>query len=789
MLLEMTARGVVEVAFAGKGVECIGGAVFMISMTAFVGYFCNIKIPLWLLCVMMGADTFFAIEHFLDRFLNWFYASYEMVPWGLYPHMEVRLGICGALFWIVVIGFPWVVSTVMIVRTALREDNREHKKELLQLFLSFMAPFIALALFGAGLLIDTYNPAMLVSSLLLCYMIFSRWRNQGLDVVGIAAKTALDAIDGSVITLDAYGKIIDYNEATRNIIPNIDGYIGHEFFRLRDIPHGLTPNETRTEFQFGDRYYQGTMGVIEDSAKKKVGYAILINDMTDTFEMMNKIKEERVRADKANQAKSEFLANMSHEIRTPMNAIIGMSELIIEESRGRKVYDMACTVKKASLNLLGIINDILDFSKMEANKMELVEAEYDIRELMDDTMSLVRITAMEKGIRLVLALDENLPCCLYGNEGRIRQILINLINNGIKFTKEGEIRLQVTGRVSEDELLMELQVKDTGIGIKEENLKVIFESFQQVDKVINKHVEGTGLGLSITKGLIDMMHGDIQVESEYGCGTTFTVHIPQRIVDYVRVREAAERTRQEESRCQFIAPEYQILIVDDNKINVLVAKGMLEPYKMIVHTAESGRQAIELAKKNMYDLILMDHMMPEMDGIEACRHIKELYGDMPIEPIMIALTANSYNGAREMFIRNGFDGYLAKPIDKTELYHILLEKVPNSRREFINKEITPASHTEDELAEIFMQGIDVRGAVQAKTGSVDDYLKLLELFYLERKEKQDLITEYAAAGDDKNYEITTHGLKSTAASIGAGVLSMLAREHEIAAKEHDWIFI
>ncbi len=789
MLLEMTARGTMDVAMAGKGIECIGGAVFMVSMTAFVGYFCDLTVPVWLLCFMSIADTLFVVEHFLDHRLHWFYRVIDFVSDGMYPHMVVQLGFCGVLFWCVVISMPWLICLGMIGYAVMKSDNRKQQIELIKLSGAFLLPFITLALFGAGLIGDTYNPAMLVASLLLCFMTFSKWRNQGLDVASIAAKTALDAIDGSVITLDEYGRVIDYNASAERLLPELSLYMGQDLYKIKSIPGFFEPDKERTEFQYQGHYYQGTRGEILDPSNKMIGYAILINDMTETYEMMARVKEERSKADEANKAKSEFLANMSHEIRTPMNAIIGMSELIIEESRGRKVYDMACTVKKASLSLLGIINDILDFSKMEAHKMELVEEDYYLTEFIQDIIRLVKIPAMEKGLSLQYEIDETLPCKLTGDAGRVRQILINLINNGLKFTKQGYVKLIVGGQRTEAGLLMRLLVEDTGIGIKSGDMAVIFDSFKQVDQVANKSVEGTGLGLAITKDLVELMGGNIDIQSQYGKGTTFTITLPQKIADDRSIAQAPLKPKQQENFQQFIAPDYQVLIVDDNKINVMVIQGLLDTYHFTVTTSDSGKGAIELVKQKHFHMILMDHMMPEMDGVEAVGHIRSYYSQTGENPIIIALTANSYQEAREMFLTHGFDDYMTKPVDKLKLHRMLISYVPDEMREFTNKEITPASYTEDELAEIFMQGIDVRSAVESKSGTLDDYLNLLELFVLESDSNIEKITRYCQKKDWKNYEIIVHGLKSTSANIGANALSKMAKNHETAAKEQNQGYI
>ena len=390
----------------------------------------------------------------------------------------------------------------------------------------------------------------------------------------------------------------------------------------------------------------------------------------------------REQAEAANRSKSNFLANMSHEIRTPMNAIVGMSELLIEESKGRKIQEYAYDIKTAALNLLAIINDILDFSKVEAGKMDLVEDEYSVIEEMQDTINLVKIAAEQKGLQFKINLADNIPGKLYGDAGRIRQVLINILNNAIKFTKEGYIRLDVTGQyIASDVIDLKLVVEDTGIGIKKEDLTAIFESFRQLDMNRNRQCEGTGLGLAITKQLISLMDGDIQVESEYGKGTRFTIHIKQRVVDKTTIAETGKQTSSaksaEEEKPTSFNGDYRVLLVDDNAMNRKVANAMLKTYNFKLAEADSGKAAIERIKHMKYDMILMDHMMPEMDGVEATKIIREECGENGKNAIIIALTANAINGAREMYLENGFDDFLSKPFDRKQLQDLLEKWVPN----------------------------------------------------------------------------------------------------------------
>ena len=396
----------------------------------------------------------------------------------------------------------------------------------------------------------------------------------------------------------------------------------------------------------------------------------------------------REQAEAANKAKSNFLANMSHEIRTPMNAVIGMSELILEESNGRKVYDYAKDIKNAAKNLLSIINDILDLSKVESGKMELVEDNYYIQTLVEDSANLIRMAALQKGLQMKVDINKDLPCQLYGDEGRIRQILINILNNAIKFTKTGYISLDVSGEYTDDDYInLQFIIQDTGIGIKNEDLDVIFESFRQLDMNRNRKIQGTGLGLSITKQLVSLMDGDIRVESEYGKGTCFVIYIKQKVVDKRTVKECPTDHMGEEKQDEreFVCPNSRVLVVDDNLINRKVAIAMLKTFGFQLKEAASGQEAIDIVKQEDFDIIFMDHMMPEMDGIEATRIIRGYLKEEQKEPqpVIVALTANALTGARETYLANGFEDFLSKPFERKHLREVLEKWIPEEAREYV----------------------------------------------------------------------------------------------------------
>ncbi len=422
--------------------------------------------------------------------------------------------------------------------------------------------------------------------------------------------------------------------------------------------------------------------------KKVYGYIVEIHDDTSQQTLireLNKTNGELAQAvenaNKSSRAKSDFLASMSHEIRTPINAIMGMNEIAIRECKDENLITYLDDIRNAGNNLLVIINDILDFSKIEAGKIEITETEYSVLKLIKDIKDVVEVRASEKNLKFIMNIDSSLPSVLHGDESRVRQILINLISNAVKYTHEGYVEFRLFGKM-EDAGLFELaaQVIDTGIGIKESDIATLFDSFTRADMKKNKNIEGTGLGLAITKRLVNMMGGDIGVESTYGVGSKFRVSIPQRIIDSksIGVVETGSLSIQRKNgpTTHIDASGTSILVVDDTKLNLKVASGLLKVTNADVDTCTSGAECLELIKKKHYDIILLDHMMPDMDGIETL-HRAKMEESLCEDTAYVALTANAISGVREMFINEGFDDYISKPIDSK-----LLEK---TIKKYINK--------------------------------------------------------------------------------------------------------
>ena len=499
---------------------------------------------------------------------------------------------------------------------------------------------------------------------------------------------------------------------------------------------------------------------------------------------------------RASQLKSDFVSNMSHEIRTPVTAILGMNELIRRESSEESIRKYADNVERAGESLLGIINDILDFSKIESGRMEIITGEYSLTDLLLGLCVMIEYRAKDKGLRFEVDVDESLPSGLIGDEQKLRQIITNLLTNAVKYTMSGSVKLIVRYLpVSDTEMELEVRVQDTGIGIREEERDKLFSAFDRLDLDHTKNIEGTGLGLAITRRMLEQMGSTIHVESTYGEGSCFSFALaqgisdPKPIGDFRSLEESKTREARERSRVTFKAPKARLLLVDDTPMNLQVIAGLLKEHAMTIDTADSGMACIERFKEGDYDIVFLDHRMPGMDGVSTLAELNRRYPEAMKKTPVISLTANVLSGAKEQMIKAGFDDYLTKPVNLTEMEQMLLTFLPEEKIE-----VNPASDggeiveelEREEIPEqvLAIRGLDVsRGLVYC--GDADSFLFALEIYQDSVQEKIEQIQETLEKEDMEAFSLIVHSLKSTSNAVGLQDISDLARELEMAAMEGD----
>lgn len=750
----------------------------------------NIKIPQWVIHLLLVLNMGFYVMIATVDYHHLYYKDYWLAPSKANLN-GYTLEISPAPMYYVYMAFllAEIMTTIgIIISSYCSQRSMPNKGKIHFLMIAAMlSPMLLLSLRILKILKgDDPTP---LGILLSCIFMSIAVVKYGLfDPVKNAKNYIIDNLKEAVIVTDADHRFLFLNSMADKIITSINKEQGYS---TDDKIYAFIQG-SQDFFDWKDRHYQVEETVLKDNELIQ-GYMMTIVDVTKIIEQNHLMKRLVLQTEDANRAKTNFVSNMSHEIRTPMNSIVGITEILLRSRHSPKEQEYLLNIQSSGRVLLTIINDVLDCSKMEAGKMQLFDEPYDTCSLFHDLRISMENRIGHSGLELIYDIDQDIPCKLKGDMGRIRQVIINLVNNAIKYTEKGSVRFSVHVRQKNtDKVMLYYEVADTGIGIRKEDQKILFDAFQRVEMDRNRYVEGTGLGLTISQNLVNMMGGVIEVESEYGKGSRFFFTIEQTIIDptpvsAVNYNGQKDNVTEKEAECLFIAPEAHILLVDDNELNLVVAKELLKPLRMQIDTAENGLQAVKMVRGSQYDLVLMDHMMPVMDGIEAAKAIRALPEDKYQKLPIIALTANAMVDARKEFLNAGMNGFVAKPIDFARICNQLKLWLPKDLVRDVPKE-EAKKLLADDLSDREIQPEDPQMGFSFEEGvkhcgSKAALMKTIRIFYRTIDSKANKIEQCLKEGLISDYVIEIHALKSSALLIGAVPLSEAAKGLEDYGKQ------
>lgn len=761
----------------------VGKPFIILCIFIFVLEYYQIFLPRILYRILYALHMIVTVSVLTCDYNTWFYNSVSFTKDGIFPHLVLGHGFLYYVLMLLILLYSVVIVAVGVRHFRVNKNPKERMRTMSLMSVGILC-ICSFLLFLSGVTrgYDITMPAYLISTLILLYAIV---HYRLLDALNIAKETIFDDFTDGLLVLDNENMVLYVNSRVEEIYPEIKE-AGYEKI-IQELEYTIQEGE---KLFAGEQVYEVEN---KEIVKDKISYGkiFIIKDVTQTYHYMTELEQQSIFLQKASKAKTDFLAKMSHEIRTPINSILGMNEMILRESKQPKITEYALDAKTSAGALLGIINDILDTTKIESGKMELFPVDYDIVTLLKTVVNITKVKANEKSLGFEIHVDPNLPCAVYGDDIRLRQILLNLLINAVKFTDKGKVTFEVQCERFDDKVAkLRFTVTDTGIGIKEEDIDKICDEFSRVDELRNREIEGTGLGMSIVQGLLRLMDSKIEIQSVYGEGSTFSFEIMQKITDVSSVGEIdfddAHAKASYVYNSVFVAPGARVLVVDDNKINRKVFRGLLKATQMEIVDVSSGQECLDLVAKEHFDLIFLDHMMPEMDGIETLHAMKAMDNNYCKDTPIIVLTANAVVGAREMYLKEGFDEFMAKPFDPTALEELV--------QRYLKQNASVSQVSQDEVEEEnspetilpTMEEFDLDHALKY-LGNVD-IVKQTMLDFEETISREidtlNMLIERIYEGEAiAEYRIHVHSLKSSSSMIGAVLLSKLARICEVAAIE------
>ncbi len=658
-------------------ISYLGRVWIIFGLFFFIMELVKIKMPGAARCILAFMNIVTYVILVTTQRTGLYYRDMEFSSLGQFHYLARKNGIWHYVWDLLVLIYV-AAGTTALIHALHREKSPVGRKRLKLVLLAIVAEslFTIIQMLRIFPLTKVYDVTMLGFPISTVIMLVAIKKYKLLNTELLARDYVIDELSEGIIATNRIGKVTYYNKPALALFPDLLTY-PHNV--INTIDNAI---EAEVPLSLDFKVFTPVKNTLHQEGIE-AGTLYALTDDTEHYRYMSELEEQRRIADEANRAKSAFLANMSHEIRTPINAVLGMDEMILRETREKQIRSYAVDIKKAGRTLLSLINDILDFSKIEEGRMEIIPTQYELFSVINDLVNMIRPRAGKKGLKLKVEADPEAPHLLYGDEIRIKQVALNILTNAVKYTETGEISFKLGfEKISENEIDLLFRISDTGIGMKEEDMEALFSPFTRIEEKRNRTIEGTGLGMSIVRQLLDLMGSQLEVKSVYGKGSEFSYAIRQQVIKWDPIGDVGDRFEMRETeeavyRELFRAPDARILVVDDTEVNLTVIQNLLKKTQMNIDTASSGREALSAAADNSYDMIFIDHMMPDMDGIETLHALKEQ--GIPDETVCVALTANAVSGAREMYLKEGFSDYISKPVDGSRLEKMICRYLPKEK--------------------------------------------------------------------------------------------------------------